>query len=170
MAHHLSTASALRGAIIGLAAVTIYVCWPLWPSLVATIRAVPGARPLTMPVGETAAISGFRLAQKVSRGFSAWPFASFGMVTSCWLSPTSKVSAPGTTSTEIRAPPPRVALGGGDETSVGAQPLAASTRPTTADSSTRRTQARRAAGHVVARIASLTYYPLLQPVWPVSST
>src|SRR6266567_3485745 len=40
---------------------------PLFPSLVAAMRAVPGASPLTTPAAETVAISGFRLVQEISR-------------------------------------------------------------------------------------------------------
>src|SRR5712692_1080368 len=96
---------------------TVMTAAPLFPSLVAMIRAVPAACPLTTPVADTVAISGFRLVHEMSRPVTGRPFASLGRAISCWLSPTRRLSAEGPTRTSATE-----ALEGAGETPVGAQP------------------------------------------------
>src|SRR5438132_5863932 len=62
---------------------TVITAAPLWLSLVATIRAVPGARPLTKPFGETVAVSGFRLTQEILRPARGRLLRSFTTTLSC---------------------------------------------------------------------------------------
>src|ERR1700693_4108706 len=100
-----------------LVAHTVMTAVALLPSLVATICAVPGACPLTTPVGETVAVAGSRLVHETSRPVNGLPFPSFSTAISCWLSPTSSVSAEGPTIIDSTGP-----VGGADETPVGTQP------------------------------------------------
>ena len=62
---------------------TVITAVPFRPALVATILAVPGARPLTTPVGETVAVAGSRLVQEMLRPRRGRPFPSFTSALSC---------------------------------------------------------------------------------------
>src|SRR5438445_9993117 len=74
---------ALHSDVSFLVGHTVITAVPRPPPLVATICAVPGASPVTIPVSEIAAISGFKLVQEISRRLTGRPFSSLGDAMSC---------------------------------------------------------------------------------------
>src|SRR2546426_740104 len=77
----------------GLETVTAAV--PLCPSLVAVIVAVPATLPVTSPLALTVATEVLLLAHVTARPDSGFPFASFGVATSCTAGPTWSPAEPG---------------------------------------------------------------------------
>src|SRR5438876_735282 len=73
---------------------------PLCPSLVAVIVAAPAATPVTSPVEDTVATAGVPDAQVTDRPESTLPAASFRVVVSCTVAPTSTTAVAGLTVTD----------------------------------------------------------------------
>src|SRR5215216_5042562 len=67
---------------------TVTVIWPLCPSLVAVMMAVPTPTAVTNPVDETVATPVFELDQVIVRPVSTLPFASLVTATYCEVLPT----------------------------------------------------------------------------------
>src|SRR5438552_18327603 len=87
-----------------LAATTVMVAVPDWPSLVAVIVAEPTVAPLTRPLGLTVATDVLPLAHVTVRPDSGLPPASFGVAPSCTVPPTVTFPAAGATVTAATGP------------------------------------------------------------------
>src|SRR5438552_1975726 len=79
---------------------TVTAAVPLCPSLVAVIVAAPAATPVTSPVEDTVATAGVPDAQVTDRPESTLPAASFRVVVSCTVAPTSTTAVAGLTVTD----------------------------------------------------------------------
>src|SRR5438093_7333578 len=79
---------------------TVTAAVPLCPSLVAVIVAAPAATPVTSPVEDTVATAGVPDAQVTARPVSTLPAASFRVVVSCTVAPTSMSAVAGLTVTD----------------------------------------------------------------------
>src|SRR3989454_3573443 len=79
---------------------TVAAAVPLCPSLVAVIVAAPAATPVTSPVEDTVATAGVPDAQVTDRPESTLPAASFRVVVSCTVAPTSTTAVAGLTVTD----------------------------------------------------------------------
>jgi len=94
---------ALEGATLTTATgtgATVTVALPLFPSLVPTIRAEPGARVETRPVIDTVATASLSELQLTTRSLSAPPEASNVAALACVVSPTMSERAATETDTE----------------------------------------------------------------------
>src|SRR5881396_2947873 len=79
---------------------TVTLAVPLCPSLIAVIVAAPAATPVTSPVEDTVATAGVPDAQVTDRPESTLPAASFRVVVSCTVAPTSTTAVAGLTVTD----------------------------------------------------------------------
>src|SRR3989475_3733974 len=79
---------------------TVTAAVPLCPSLVAVIVAALAATPVTSPVEDTVATAGVPDAQVTDRPESTLPAASFRVVVSCTVAPTSTTAVAGLTVTD----------------------------------------------------------------------
>src|SRR5438034_1384037 len=79
---------------------TVTAAVPLCPSLVAVIVAALAATPVTSPVEDTVATAGVLDAQVTDRPESTLPAASFRVVVSCTVAPTSTTAVAGLTVTD----------------------------------------------------------------------
>src|SRR2546426_736049 len=79
---------------------TVAAAVPLCPSLVAVIVAALAATPVTSPVEDTVATAGVPDAQVTDRPESTLPAASFRVVVSCTVAPTSTTAVAGLTVTD----------------------------------------------------------------------
>src|SRR5207249_1278841 len=79
---------------------TVTPAVPLCPSLIAVIVAAPAATPVTSPVEDTVATAGVPDAQVTDRPESTLPAASFRVVVSCTVAPTSTTAVAGLTVTD----------------------------------------------------------------------
>src|SRR5207247_388283 len=86
--------------IASVAAVTVIVAWPFFPSLVAVIVALPAATPPTSPLVLTVATAALLVAHVPVRPVSGLPDASLGVAVSCTVAPTCTLADAGVTATE----------------------------------------------------------------------
>jgi hypothetical protein len=75
----------------GVAAVTVSAAWPVLPSLIATMLALPAAVAVTSPVAFTVATLVFVLDQVTVRPVSTAPVASFVTALACVVCPTVRL-------------------------------------------------------------------------------
>jgi hypothetical protein len=83
----------------GVVGATVTTALPLFPSLVATIVAVPAAIPVTRPDVVTVAFVGSELDHSTARPASVAPFASRVVAVSCTADPTTSDAVAGVTET-----------------------------------------------------------------------